>query len=256
MHRHAELEFNLVMRGAGRYLLSNRTYSIRRGDLVWLFPAQEHVLMEQTLDFTMWIAVLKPAALKRIAHETTTRTLLQADPAGEFCRHLDRESLERLAAVLAEVAEQQGQPIHYNTGLAFAFLSAWRRFERAGSIPVTDVHPAVERVALLMRGHGKDLNLQALSRQAGLSASRLSRLFKQQIGVSLARYRNRQRTEAFLELYGTGQRMKMTDAAFQAGFGSYAQFYRVFKRFMGCSPRSYREGACGGPDSFPLVATR
>ena len=51
MHRHAELEFNLVTQGAGLYLLANRKYQIRRGDLLWLFPAQEHVLIGQTTRF-------------------------------------------------------------------------------------------------------------------------------------------------------------------------------------------------------------
>src|SRR5262245_52055024 len=34
MHHHAELEFNLVTQGAGVYLLANRKYQIRRGDLL------------------------------------------------------------------------------------------------------------------------------------------------------------------------------------------------------------------------------
>ena len=33
MHRHAELELNLVTSGTGLYLLENRKYQIRRGDL-------------------------------------------------------------------------------------------------------------------------------------------------------------------------------------------------------------------------------
>jgi AraC-like ligand binding domain. len=63
MHHHAELEFNLITQGAGLYLLANRKYQIRRGDLLWLFPAQEHVLIEQTPDFEMWIGVFKPKAV-------------------------------------------------------------------------------------------------------------------------------------------------------------------------------------------------
>ena len=68
MHHHAELEFNLVTQGAGLYLLANRKYQIRRGDLLWLFPAQEHVLIEQTLDFEMWIGVFKPAGCAANRH--------------------------------------------------------------------------------------------------------------------------------------------------------------------------------------------
>jgi hypothetical protein len=63
-------------------------------------------------------------------------------------------------------------------------------------------------------------------------------LFKQQTGVALVDFRNRQRVEKFLAIYRTGQRTTMLDAALEAGFGSYPQFHRVFKRVMGCSPRA------------------
>jgi AraC-like DNA-binding protein len=65
-------------------------------------------------------------------------------------------------------------------------------------------------------------------------------LFKQQTGVALVDFRNRQRVERFLQIYGTGQRLTMLDAALEAGFGSYPQFHRVFKRVIGCSPGRYR----------------
>ncbi|MGH7992300.1 MAG: helix-turn-helix domain-containing protein, partial [Limisphaerales bacterium] len=62
-----------------------------------------------------------------------------------------------------------------------------------------------------------------------------------QTGVALADFRNRQRIERFLQLYGTGQRLTMLNAALAAGFGSYPQFHRVFKRVLGCSPGHYRK---------------
>jgi AraC-like DNA-binding protein len=47
--------------------------------------------------------------------------------------------------------------------------------------------------------------------------------------------------ERFLDIYGTGQRRTMLDAALEAGFGSYPQFHRVFKRMMGYSPMQFRQ---------------
>jgi AraC-like DNA-binding protein len=240
MHRHAELEFNLITQGAGLYLLANRKYQIRRGDLLWLFPAQEHVLIEQTPDFEMWIGVFKPKAVRRIATDANTKVLRQANPAGEYCRRLTQRDLARLDALLAEVAAAHDRPGLFNAGLSYALLSAWQYFEHAADVPVHDVHPAVERAARLIRDETTTLSLEELARRAGLSPTRLSRLFKQQTGVALVDFRNRQRIESFLRLYGTGQRLTMLDAALAAGFGSYPQFHRVFKRVIGCSPGSYR----------------
>lgn len=241
MHHHAELEFNLVTRGAGLYLLETRKYEIRRGDLLWLFPAQEHVLLEQTLDFEMWIGVFKPGVVRRLAIDEAAQVLRHSNPRGEYCRRLAQPDLTRLDALCGDIAAAHEQPGLFNAGLSYSLLRAWQLFEHAADVPVRDVHPAVEKAARLIRDGSNALSLDELARRSGLSPSRLSRLFKQQTGVALVDFRNRQRTETFLRLYGTGQRVTMLAAALEAGFGSYPQFHRVFKRVLGCSPGSYRK---------------
>ena len=240
MHHHAELEFNLVTQGRGLYLLANRKYQIRRGDLLWLFPAQEHVLIEQSPDFEMWIGVAKPATVRRIATDMDAKILRQANPAGEYCRRLSQPALVRLETLFAEIAATHERPGLFNAGLNYALLAAWQSFEHAADVPVHDVHPAVEKAARHIRDQNNTIGLEELAQHAGLSAPRLSRLFKQQTGIALVDFRNRQRVEKFLSLYRTGQRVTMLDAALEAGFGSYPQFHRVFKRVLGCSPGSYR----------------
>jgi len=251
MHHHAELEFNLVTQGRGLYLLANRKYQVRRGDLLWLFPAQEHVLIEQSPDFEMWIGVTKPNAVRRIATDAATRVLRQANPAGKYCRRLPQPALARLETLLAEIAATRDHHGLFNAGLGYALLAAWQSFEHAADVPVHDVHPAVEKAARHIRNQNNTLGLDELARHAGLSAARLSRLFKQQTGIALVEFRNRQRVEKFLARYGTGQRLTMLDAALDAGFGSYPQFHRVFKRVLGCSPGAYRRKLDAVPPPRP-----
>ena len=239
MHHHAELEFNLITQGAGVYLLATRQYHVRRGDLLWLFPAQEHLLIEQTRDFEMWIGVCKPRLVRRIAADPGADVLRQRDPEGDYCRRLPPRVFTRLESLMAEVAAARERTALFNAGLGYAFSSAWRRFESAAGVPVRDIHPAVEKAARLLRDETTTLSLEEIARRAGLSDSRLSRLFKQQIGVSLVEFRNRQQVERFLHLYGDGRRT-MLDTALEAGFGSYPQFHRVFKRVFGCSPGDFR----------------
>ena len=240
MHHHAELEFNLITQGHGLYLLANRKYQIRRGDLLWLFPAQEHVLIEQSPDFKMWIGVAKPNTVRRIATDASAKVLRLANPAGEYCRRLSQPALARLETLLGEIAATREHPGLFNAGLHYALLAAWQHFEHAADVPVHDVHPAVEKAARHIRDQNNTLGLNELARHAGLSAPRLSRLFKQQTGIALVDFRNRQRVEKFLALYRTGQRMTMLEAALEAGFGSYPQFHRVFKRVTGSSPQTHR----------------
>jgi AraC-like DNA-binding protein len=145
-----------------------------------------------------------------------------------------------LEALFVEISATRQHPGLFNVGLGYALLAAWQSFEHAADVPVHDVHPAVEKAARYIRDKNNTLGLIGLAGHAGLSPARLSRLFKQQTGVALVEFRNRQRIEKFLALYGTGQRMTMLEAALEAGFGSYPQFHRVFKRVLGCSPGEYR----------------
>ncbi len=240
MHHHAELEFNLVTQGRGLYLLANRKYQIHRGDLLWLFPAQEHVLVGQSADFEMWIGVARPKAVRRLATDAGAKLLRAGNPEGEYCRRLAQPAFARIEALLSEVANTRQQPGLFNAGLGYALLAAWQSFEHAADVPVHDVHPAVEKAARYIRDKNNTVGLNELAHHAGLSPARLSRLFKEQTGIALVDFRNRQRIEKFLALYGAGQRMTMLEAALEAGFGSYPQFHRVFKRVLNCSPGEYR----------------
>ena len=238
-HHHPELELNLVTRGEGVYLLGSHRYEIRRGDLLWLFPAQEHVLVEQTPNFAMWIAVFRRRTIKRSAIDGEARTLLQRSFSGDTCRRLTQHDLSRFEELFEELSTADSEPGLMNAGLGYALLPAWKCFQRAAEVPVRELHPAVERAAQMIQADSMDRSLKELAHRAGLSASRLSRLFKEQTGSSLVDFRNRQRIERFQQLYGTGQRHTLLTAALDAGFGSYPQFHRVFREVMGCSPKDY-----------------
>ena len=78
-----------------------------------------------------------------------------------------------------------------------------------------------------------------IARHAGLTQPRLTRLFREQIGISMLDYRNQQRLQRAIKLYGPGQRFTLQQVADTAGFTSYGHFHRVFKHWMGISPADY-----------------
>jgi AraC-like DNA-binding protein len=71
-----------------------------------------------------------------------------------------------------------------------------------------------------------------------ISLSRLARVFKSEMGMSLVEYRNRLRLDRFAVLLDKG-RTNLLEAALAAGFGSYAQFHRVFRAMRHVTPREY-----------------
>lgn len=98
-------------------------------------------------------------------------------------------------------------------------------------------HPVATRAAQLLERHPSWTG-SALARELGVSISRLARLFKAEMGLSLVAHRNRLRVQRFIELVDGGE-TNLLAAARAAGFGSYAQFYRVFQARQGKAPSRY-----------------
>jgi AraC-like DNA-binding protein len=240
MHRHEELEVNLVTRGRATYLLGNRRYDLGPGSQIWLFPDENHLLLNLSPDYEMWLAIFTPTLLRRTCVSTTYRVLKARTCAGQSCRRLEAPTAARMEVLFHDVAMSTNDPDRCNAGLAYLLLASWRAQE-AADVPIgRNVHQAVAKAAALIRDEVVPTKLSVLARQAGLSSSRLSYLFKQQTGVSLVQFRQRQQLERFLQLHGGGQAHTLLSAALGAGFGSYPQFHRVFKAYMGTSPAKYR----------------
>ena len=244
-HRHAELEVNLVLRGTASYLLGERRYALTPGTLTWLFPGQDHVLVDESCDHELWWAVFRPSLVAEIATTRHTRPLLEQDPVGQFSRRLHPGRVRCLSALFHQVHDAETvDDVLVNTGLAYLLSLAWRAFlDSDDVVEGVDLHPAVETVTRMLRADPNAGDLATLARAARLSPSHLSRTFKEQTGVSISRFRNQQRLQRFLRLYGTGRRTTALAAAHQAGFGSYAQFYRVFREQAGRTPSALRTAA-------------
>jgi AraC-like DNA-binding protein len=85
------------------------------------------------------------------------------------------------------------------------------------------------------------LSGRELAKKFAVSSSKLTHLFKEEMGVGLVEYKNRLRLERFFTLVSPGGGNLM-QAALDAGFGSYAQFHRVFRELLGATPREYITG--------------
>ena len=238
-HRHRELELNLCVRGTAVYMVKRVRIEVHPKSLVWLFPAQPHQLIRRSNDYEMWIAVFKQPVVREAASEPASAVLRKKDPPGIFCKTLPRAAAEWIEELMRDLQTRKSVATLFNHGLSYALGRIWDSYQRAGLVPdAADVHPAVEKAAHLLARESDSLNGSELAKACGLSRARLSHLFKEQMKISLSDYRNRQRLERFFSYYRSGQRTTMLAAALQAGFGSYAQFHRVYRKIMGEFPRS------------------
>ena len=237
-HSHEEVEVNLVTSGHARWLVDDQCHRIDRGSLVWLMPGREHLLVDLSRDFAMWIAVFHPDRLRPWCGRADHPLVLGIIPDG-ISGNLARSDASRLEALFAELSRLPHHERRLAHGLAYATLTAWQAFQAARRTRVTALHPAVEAAVARLRHHDEDLD--DLARAVGLSTSRLRHLVRGALGESLLALRNRFRVERFLALASDARR-RLDLCALEAGFGTYVQCHRVVRRLLGVNPSTWRRG--------------
>jgi AraC-like DNA-binding protein len=129
------------------------------------------------------------------------------------------------AAILCALLGTLLDPIRGSVGLAEAGVgeSSGRRLVTAAAAMIA-AEPGIG---------GKEM-----ASRLAVGVGRLTRAFRDEMGMSVVEYRNRLRLDRFSRLLQGGRR-NLTDAARAAGFGSYAQFHRVFRAMRRTTPREY-----------------
>lgn len=225
-HFHHEPELNLVVAGSGQFGVGDVTLTVHAGDLLWFTPGQDHVLFDASGDFDLYVLALTPELSSRV---------LGAEPAhraltGPLCTRLPEAALARLRGLCAaDVGVSDTAAIERHVG------DLWREAHTLRPLPMS-LHPLTRR-ALHSLTAEPDLGRDDLAARMRACPSEVSRHFHRDVGLTLTEYRTRIRILRFIRGVDAGQ--SLTAAAFDAGFGSYAQCHRAFRQTLGHGPRVF-----------------
>ena len=109
--------------------------------------------------------------------------------------------------------------------------------------PALDVSNMVAVARFIEDNADERLTLAQLSSRAGLSPSRLQRVFKSVFGVSPKAYQDAARQRTLKQALQAGERV--TDAIFEAGYGSMSRVHEQAARNIGMTPSAYRAKGAG-----------
>ena len=112
---------------------------------------------------------------------------------------------------------------------------------------------ALERVRALIERAELAPSLEALAEAAGLSPTYLQRAFRRRYGMSPAEYHRARRFGQFKASLREGA--AVTDAVYDAGFGSGSRVYEHSNRLLGMTPASYRAGGLGASIRYTTTDT-
>jgi len=115
---------------------------------------------------------------------------------------------------------------------------------------------AIAKAAEFLAEHaGQRTSLDALADAAGVGKFAVLRGFKRVLGVTPGEFAREQRKERFRERVRTPRVTKspVTDAVYEAGFGSSSRLYEGVDAMLGMSPTAMKEGGAGETIRYTLA---
>lgn len=112
---------------------------------------------------------------------------------------------------------------------------------------------SLERVRALIERADEAPTLDVLANVAQLSPSHLQRAFRRRYGMSPAEYHRSRRFGQFKAALRNGA--AVSDAVYDAGFGSGSRVYEHSDRLLGMTPASYRAGGAGASIRYTTTDT-
>ena len=101
----------------------------------------------------------------------------------------------------------------------------------------------IELARYIAANADESLPLEMLAERMHLSPSRMQRVFKSTFGVTPKKFQQAARSDRFKALLRSG--MDITDAIYEAGYGSTSRVYGKVTHNIGMTPKSYRAGGEG-----------
>lgn len=93
-------------------------------------------------------------------------------------------------------------------------------------------------ILLILEKYPSYITLELAAGAIGLNPSYLSRIFKEETGMTFSEYVNRVRIDASRKLLESGG-YSVKQVSVQVGFSTYNYFFKVFKEWTGMTPQAY-----------------
>ena len=272
MHRHDDVEINLVLDGQLHYLFGGQPLTIREGEIAVFWAAQPHGLVDSRTGDMCWLHVPFSMFLAWGLPEAQTAPLLSAQPLITHAPDLARR--------IAHMAERWGEEVggaepgggagaatadgaggadgssrgdDESTEIALLEIqAAMRRVLRAssrahpeapsdggGSVPAARLRQVSTMAQYVRDHHRSPVTVADIAAAVHLAPSHAMTVFRRTAGVTLGDYVTMCRVAEAQRLLLTSS-LKVTEIAEEAGFGSLSSFYEHVSAACGMTPREYR----------------
>ena len=253
MHIHDCYEVYFSISGGKQFLIDNRLYDIKPGDLFLISQYDSHYLTQIDKEIHERIVIMiDPDFMKSISSdETNLDACFQGRMPGFSHKiSLNQEQQTRFLFFINKILSSNGYGHDLLEKSTFTELfvminSIYAKKEDVSESPEKEEIPATynEQVDAILSYINNNLHepisISMLSSHFFLSESYICRIFKGATGTTINKYMTARRISIAKSLLAQG--MGVSEVCEKSGFSDYSNFLKAFTKSVGISPKKYSQ---------------
>lgn len=264
MHRHNDVEINVVLRGELRYVFAGRPFVVHEGQVAMFWAAQPHGLVDSRGGDVCWVHVPLSDLVGWNLPETELSALLQPRPLVTGSAAVR----DRFQSMMPSWLEEVGSGADPSVAL-LEIQAGMRRILRAAlaegasrspfaevdgatgifhgahgsrAVPAERIRHTMVMAQFVVEHYRSPLSVQDVAGAVHLTPSHAMTVFRDTVGATIIEYLTMCRVAEAQRLLLTTS-LGTADIAERSGFGSLSSFYSHVSAACGMSPTQYRRQA-------------
>jgi len=187
----------------------------------------------------------KPAAILLTGHSDFeyARQALRLGVREYLLKPIDDEEFHSLVSRISGELTTRMEQDQTTQDLQILDESLLARFKEYGPPPGGDSKDEYIRrcIEYITNNYVRDIAIQDAARELGITQGYLSRIFKERTAYTFLEYLTCYRLRTALRLLRDGS-LRINEIARETGFQDHGYFTQLFRRYMGVTPREFRNG--------------
>ena len=238
LHCHSAFEVHYIRSGTYLFFLEDRTVEFSGETLVMIAPKEYHkiVPLKDGMKLSFQFRILEGRG-KEAFFEYFTQVYSLKDKV--FSISYTMEEFPTLLQIISQCGRNftESNIVKLNSILTIVFLNMAERLRHTDSSRrVFGEHGnvMVDILAFIQNNYA-DITLKKLANYVGLSTRQTERIIKMQMNETFLSLLNRYRAKIAVELIQNSG-LSMEAISMACGFSTYSGFWKIFQRYIGCSP--------------------
>ncbi len=253
-HIHSEIELGVVLDGNTTLRKNSDTFELTKGDIYLINSMEAHEFISDSEGVLILSIQISMRLLESFLSEQPVLRFTSSPRLKDVLGENEYDILTLLCSELAfsYLSDNSSSVYSYKCfGLTAQLLYFIKKWIPNESIKQQDYLPMKQKTDRLLsilnyidENYTFKLLLSDIAEREGLSATYLSHLFKDALGMSFQDYLMNKRFEHAVNLLATTQR-RILDISIACGFSDVRYLTKMFQTRFGCTPKEYRKGTQG-----------